>query len=52
MQVSVPVIDNLVTVDTTAIGIGTTVLYSILQPIANDTGIPLSTLNAGTGYSM
>ncbi|EGO24214.1 hypothetical protein SERLADRAFT_437830 [Serpula lacrymans var. lacrymans S7.9] len=35
---------------TSAIGIGTTVLYSILQPIADDTGIPLSTLNAGTGY--
>lgn len=26
-------------------------LYSILQPISNDTGIPLATLNAGTGYS-
>ncbi|KAG2125510.1 major facilitator superfamily domain-containing protein [Suillus clintonianus] len=35
---------------TSAIGIGTTVLYSILQPISNDTGIPLATLNAGTGY--
>ncbi|KAH7913793.1 major facilitator superfamily domain-containing protein [Hygrophoropsis aurantiaca] len=35
---------------TSAIGIGTTVLYSILQPITDDTGIPLSTLNAGTGY--
>jgi len=37
--------------DTSAIGIGTTVLYSILQPISSDTGIPLATLNAGTGYS-
>lgn len=37
--------------DTSAIGIGTTVLYSILQPISDDTGIPLATLNAGTGYS-
>ncbi|KAH0832878.1 major facilitator superfamily domain-containing protein [Lanmaoa asiatica] len=35
---------------TSAIGIATAILYSILQPIANDTGIPLSTLNAGTGY--
>ncbi|KAG1843335.1 major facilitator superfamily domain-containing protein [Suillus subalutaceus] len=35
---------------TSAIGIGTTMLYSILQPISNDTGIPLATLNAGTGY--
>jgi hypothetical protein len=26
-------------------------LYSILQPISDDTGIPLATLNAGTGYS-
>ncbi|KDQ56157.1 hypothetical protein JAAARDRAFT_79586 [Jaapia argillacea MUCL 33604] len=34
----------------TAIGIGTTAIYSILQPISDDTGIPLSTLNAGTGY--
>ncbi|KAG1849260.1 major facilitator superfamily domain-containing protein [Suillus subalutaceus] len=36
---------------TSAIGIGTTMLYSILQPISNDTGIPLATLNAGTGYN-
>ncbi|KAH9949168.1 major facilitator superfamily domain-containing protein [Amylocystis lapponica] len=35
---------------TSAIGIATASLYSILQPISNDTGIPLSTLNAGTGY--
>ncbi|GBE86769.1 hypothetical protein SCP_1000110 [Sparassis crispa] len=35
---------------TTAIGIATAALYSILQPISDDTGIPLSTLNAGTGY--
>ncbi|KAI0915372.1 hypothetical protein AcV5_003863 [Taiwanofungus camphoratus] len=32
-------------------GIATASLYSILQPISDDTGIALSTLNAGTGYS-
>lgn len=26
-------------------------LYSVLTPISENTGIPLSTLNAGTGYS-
>ncbi|KAH7928431.1 MFS general substrate transporter [Leucogyrophana mollusca] len=36
---------------TTAIGIAGTVLFSILQPITDETGIPLSTLNAGTGYT-
>ncbi|EIW84522.1 MFS transporter [Coniophora puteana RWD-64-598 SS2] len=36
---------------TTAIGIGTTVFYSILEPISDDTGIPLATLNQGTGYT-
>ncbi|KAH7884843.1 major facilitator superfamily domain-containing protein [Phlebopus sp. FC_14] len=33
-----------------AVGIGGTVLFSILEPLSDDTGIPLSTLNAGTGY--
>lgn len=26
-------------------------LYSVLTPISENTGIPVSTLNAGTGYS-
>ncbi|OBZ78849.1 Poly [ADP-ribose] polymerase 2 [Grifola frondosa] len=34
----------------TTSGIGACSIYSILQPISDDTGIPLSTLNAGTGY--
>ncbi|CCM06822.1 uncharacterized protein FIBRA_09125 [Fibroporia radiculosa] len=37
--------------DTSAVGIATTALYSILLPISDETGIPLSTLNAGTGYT-
>lgn len=31
-------------------GVACTLVYSILIPIQNDTGIPLSTLNAATGY--
>ncbi|KAL7420325.1 hypothetical protein Q5752_005294 [Cryptotrichosporon argae] len=31
-------------------GMGTTALYSVLTPIYEDTGISISTLNAGTGY--
>jgi hypothetical protein len=37
--------------DTLTAGMGTTALYSVLTPIETNTGIPLSTLNAGTGYS-
>jgi hypothetical protein len=37
--------------DTLTAGMGTTALYSVLTPIEQNTGIPLSTLNAGTGYS-
>jgi hypothetical protein len=37
--------------DTLTAGMSTTALYSVLTPIEENTGIPLSTLNAGTGYS-
>lgn len=32
-------------------GIASASLYSVLTPISENTGIPLSTLNEGTGYS-
>lgn len=38
-------------IDTTTVGISCTALYSVLVPIEEATSIPLSTLNAGTGYS-
>ena len=35
---------------TLCIGIASAAIYSVLEPIANDTGLTLSDLNAGTGY--
>ena len=35
---------------TFCIGIASAAIYSVLEPIANDTGLTLGDLNAGTGY--
>lgn len=35
---------------TLAIGIASAAIYSVLEPIAKDTGLTLGDLNAGTGY--
>lgn len=32
------------------VGIGSAAIYSVLEPIAKDTGLTLGNLNAGTGY--
>ena len=32
------------------VGIASAAIYSVLEPIATDTGLTLSDLNAGTGY--
>lgn len=37
--------------DTLSTGMASASLYSVLTPISDHTGIPISTLNAGTGYS-
>lgn len=35
---------------TLMVGIASAAIYSVLEPIADDTGLTLSQLNAGTGY--
>ena len=35
---------------TFSIGIASAAIYSVLEPIAKDTGLTLGDLNAGTGY--
>ena len=35
---------------TLSIGIASAAIYSVLEPIAKDTGLTLGDLNAGTGY--
>ena len=35
---------------TFAVGIASAAIYSVLEPIAQDTGLTLADLNAGTGY--
>lgn len=35
---------------TFTLGIAGSAIYSVLEPIANDTGLTLNDLNAGTGY--
>lgn len=40
----------LLTSYTFAIGTSSAAIYSILEPIENDTGLTLNDLNAGTGY--
>ena len=32
------------------VGIASAAIYSVLEPIAEDTGLTLGDLNAGTGY--
>ena len=35
---------------TLTVGIASAAIYSVLEPIAQDTGLTLADLNAGTGY--
>ena len=35
---------------TFTVGIASAAIYSVLEPIAQDTGLTLADLNAGTGY--
>jgi hypothetical protein len=37
---------------TLMVGIASAAIYSVLEPIADDTGLTLADLNAGTGYAL